>query len=177
MQFQNEQKKLYVRHNSKNMESYCIGKSFEWLRQNRPKIKALLSYADNEAGHTGIIYQSTNWIYQGNSQVSIMANYSISKTSNPYNWVHSRTVTEHFGSHNVESLKKVIGATFWRKKESAKHRYIYILSRGEERKKLLKSLKHKSYPYPKNDTYSEQIEEIFVEPKDIGMNSVNTFYV
>lgn len=163
--------------NSKNMESYCIGKSFEWLRQNRPKIKALLSYADNEAGHTGIIYQSTNWIYQGNSQLSIMANYSISKTSNPYNWVHSRTVTEHFGSHNVESLKKVIGATFWRKKESAKHRYIYILSRGEERKKLLKSLKHKSYPYPKNDTYSEQIEEIFVEPKDIGMNSVNTFYV
>lgn len=159
----------------KNIESYCIGQSFEWLRQNRPQIKALISYADNEAGHVGTIYQSTNWIYQGNS-LSIMPNYSISTTGpdEGFNWVNSRTVTERFGSHNVESLKKVIGKTFWRKRESIKHRYIYVLLKGKERKRLIKSFKHPSFPYPKEDKYTEQIEEVYVEPK--GTTPENNFF-
>lgn len=163
--------------NAKNMESYCIGQSFHWLRHNRPKIKALLSYADNEAGHTGIIYQSTNWIYQGNSQLALMPNYSVSLTNDPYAWIHSRTVSERYGSHNVDHLKKAIGHTFWRKKESSKHRYIYILAKGKERKKILENLKHKSFPYPKEDVHSDEISEVFVNPADYTPNSVEAFFV
>ena len=163
--------------NSKNMESYCIGKSFEWLRQNRPKIKALLSYADNEAGHTGIIYQSTNWLYQGNSQLALMPNYSVSLVPAPYEWIHSRTVSERYGSHNVDHLKKAIGHTFWRKKESSKHRYIYILVKGDEKRKLLKNLKHKTYPYPKDDVHADEISEVFVDSNNVEVNSSEAFFV
>jgi len=163
--------------NAKNMESYCIGQSFHWLRQNRPKIKALLSYADNEAGHTGIIYQSTNWLYQGNSQLALMPNYSVSLTRNPYEWIHSRTVSERYGSHNVDHLKEAIGHTFWRKKESSKHRYIYILLKGKERKKIMENLKHKTYPYPKQDVHSDEISEVFVNPKDFDPNTAEAFFV
>jgi hypothetical protein len=165
--------------NSKNMESYCIGQSFHWLRKNRPKIKALLSYADNEAGHTGIIYQSTNWLYQGNSQLALMPNYSLSLTgpTEGYQWIHSRTVSERCGSHNVDHLKKVIGKTFWLKKESSKHRYIYILIKGKERQKILDNLKHKTYPYPKEDVYKDEISEIATSSHNSNLNSTTSFFV
>jgi hypothetical protein len=165
--------------NAKNMESYCLGQSFHWLRKNRPEIKALLSYADNEAGHTGIIYQSTNWLYQGNSSLALMPNYSLSLTGPDvgYQWIHSRTVSERWGSHNVDHLKKQIGHTFWRKKESSKHRYIYILAKGKEKQKLIDNLKHKTYPYPKHDVHSDEISEVHVDPKDFNPNTEQSFFV
>ena len=166
--------------NCKNVESYVIGQSFQWLRTNYPHIKALLSYADNEAGHTGIIYQSTNWLYQGNSQLGIMPNYSVSLTgpTEGYDWIHSRTVMSRWGSHNVDHLKRVLGKTFWRKVESSKHRYIYILATGKERKKIIKNLKHKTYPYPKSAKFDEKIEECFVDQTiKNGVNNIDAFLV
>jgi hypothetical protein len=164
---------------AKNVESYCIGQSFEWLRRNRPKIKALLSYADNEAGHTGVIYQSTNWLYQGNSTLALMPNFSLSLTGpkEGFQWMHSRSVTAKWESCNIEHLKKVIGHTFYLKKESSKHRYIYILLRGKERKRLIKSLKHPTYPYPKEDKFVEEIAEVFVEKKHLDDIEKASFFV
>lgn len=166
--------------NCKNVESYAIGQSFQWLRTYYPHIKALLSYADNEAGHTGIIYQSTNWLYQGNSQLALMPNYSVSLTgpTEGYDWIHSRTVMSRWGSHNIDHLKKVIGKTFWRKKESSKHRYIYVLAKGKERKKILQNLKHKTYPYPKSAEFEEHIEEVCVDQTvKNGVNNLDAFLV
>lgn len=166
--------------NCKNIESYVIGQAFTWLRNNHPHIKVLLSYADNEAGHCGIIYQSTNWLYQGNSQLALMPNYSVSLTGadTGYKWIHSRTVMSKWGSHNVDHLKKVIGHTFFRKKEANKHRYIYILSTGKDRKKILKNLKHKTYPYPKSTKFDEQIEECLVDQTvKNGVNNIDAFLV
>lgn len=44
----------------KNTESYFIGKTLRWLKQNTD-IKRIVSYADNEFGHGGVIYQATNF--------------------------------------------------------------------------------------------------------------------
>ncbi len=163
--------------NGKNLESYCIGQSFEWLRRNRPEIKALLSYADNEAGHTGVIYQSTNWLYQGNSSLALMPNYSLSLVGPPnYEWMHSRSVTAKYNSCNLDHLKKCIGHTFWLKKEASKHRYIYILPRGKEKKKLMKALKHPTYSYPKEHSFKEEITEIFVEQKECVKAEKSSFF-
>jgi hypothetical protein len=63
----------------------------------------------------------------------------------------------------VEHLKKKIGHTFWRKKESSKHRYFYILTNRIEKKKILSSLKHPCLSYPKNTEFCEEIEEIKVD--------------
>lgn len=163
---------------AKNIESYCIGQSFKWLRENRSNIKALISYADNEAGHTGIIYQSTNWIYQGNSQLKLMPNYSVSLTSSEeggYKWIHSRTVFARYKTTNNEALKKLIGRDFYIKKESTKHRYVYILATKKEKKKIVKTLKHKSYSYPKKDEYIENIVCIAVTEKDVS-TPIDNFY-
>ena len=163
--------RLFIHDNyGKNIESYCIAKSFEWIKKNRPDIKALISYADVEQNHRGGIYQATNWIYQGNSAMSLMPNYSVSLTKDPYKWIHSRTVFENYGSHNIDHLKEAIGHTFYRKKESTKHRFVYFLGNKIDRKKHIKSMKHPSVPYPKDHLYVEQVETYEVEKKDQPIN-------
>lgn len=48
----------------RNTESFFIGKMIKWLKQNTEH-KILVSYADEEYGHTGIIYKATNFKYHG----------------------------------------------------------------------------------------------------------------
>jgi hypothetical protein len=148
-----------------NIESNALAKTFDWIKQNDKNIKVLLSYADNGQGHLGGIYKATNWRYEGySSQMALMPNYGISLTKEPYNWIHSRTVFNNWGSGNLEHLKREIGKQgykeFWRRREPEKHRYIQILAQTKKEKKdMLKRMKQKEYPYPSEVTaYDYPIE-------------------
>ena len=124
-----------------------------------------MSYADSEVGHAGIIYQATGFLYQGDNYVDIalMPNYSVSLVAHPnYEWIHSRSVYSRWKTHSVDKLKERIGRTFWRKRESGKHRYIKFISNKIENKKLTKSLKHKVLPYLKSTSFKEEVQEIVV---------------
>ena len=147
----------------RNIESFCISKSLKLLKKDFPHIKAIISYADGEVGHKGTIYASCNFFYQGCGDIPLMPNYSVSLVGPPYKWIHSRTVSSTYGSHNVEWLKKKIGHTFYRKKESNKHRYFYLLCNKKEKRKIIKSLKHPILPYPKKNSHTDEIEEIKVD--------------
>lgn len=156
-----------------NIESYAMGQSFQWIKENASNIKMLLSYADPEQLHLGGIYQATNWLYQDCRDIQLMPNYSISIQSNPHKWIHSRTVFSKWGSHNLIHLKTQMGkeniAEFWRKKESAKHRYIQVLGQTKsEKRKLAKQLKHKVSPYPKDasEFLSEVVHHETFEPEN-----------
>lgn len=152
----------------KNIESYCIGQCLQYIKRTLPNIKAVISYSDPEQGHVGTIYKATNAIYQGND-IALMPNYSVSLTK-PYEWLHSRTVSARYGTHNVERLKKILGKTFYRKKESSKHRYLWILAPKREKKKIIKTLKHPPLPYPTSAIDDTEIETIAVE------ETATTFY-
>jgi hypothetical protein len=137
-----------------NIESYALGQSFRWLRENDKDIKVLISYADNGQGHLGGIYKATNWRYEGiSSDIALMPNYGISVEPPPYKWIHSRTVFSTWGSNNLEHLKKEVGKSgyteFWRRREPEKHRYIQIIAQNKKEKKdLLKRMKQEEKPYP-----------------------------
>jgi hypothetical protein len=139
-----------------NIESYAMGQSFKWFRENDTAIKALISYADNGQEHLGGIYQATNWIYQGlNTDIALMPNYGISLSNDPYKWIHSRTVFTKWGSGNLEHLRREIGKDgykeFWRREEPPKHRYLQIITADKKEKKaIMKSFKHEIRPYPKD---------------------------
>ena len=136
-----------------NIESYLIGQSFKWLRENAPQIKGLISYSDPKEGHAGTIYQATNWIYQGNS---LRYNDSWSfKFSEDGEWQHGRTIFPYYGTNDPKKIQEQVDKPFWIRKEPRKHRYVYILAKGGERKKLLKTLKHPSQSYPKSDEVNE----------------------
>ena len=147
-----------------NIESYAMGQTFKWLKENDKNIKLLISYADAGQEHLGKIYQATNWIYQGlSTDIALMPNYGISLTKDPYNWIHSRTVYSLWGSSNLDHLKNEIGkeghSEFWRRMEPPKHRYIQLLPQNKKEKKdLIKRLKHEIKPYPKNtDDFNTEI--------------------
>jgi hypothetical protein len=147
----------------KNIESWAISQTFKLLKKEFPKIKIIMSYSDEEQGHKGTIYQATGFYYQGNKSIALMPNYSVSLVGPPnFQWIHSRTVQSTFGSHNTDHLKKKIGKTFWRKKESNKHRYFYILTNKILKEKILTSLKHPLKPYPTGTKFNEEIEQIDV---------------
>ena len=49
-----------------NTESYFIGQTLKWLRRNTD-IEVIISYADLEFEHEGVIYKATNFIHLGKS--------------------------------------------------------------------------------------------------------------
>ena len=48
----------------KNSESYFIGHTLRWLKTNT-EVKTIVSYADPNYGHSGIIYRATNFEHVG----------------------------------------------------------------------------------------------------------------
>jgi hypothetical protein len=146
----------------KNIESYFIGQSFKWLKENDAKVKILISYADPEQNHTGTIYRATNWLYQGCGAGKLMPDFSI-KLLESGEWIHSRTVGSMFGSRNLESLAKKIGHSFWRKEEFPKHRYIYFLCSPREKKQFIKDLKIPILPYNQIRPFTPLVQSVIVK--------------
>jgi hypothetical protein len=146
----------------KNLESFVISKSFEWMKKYDPKVKVLVSYADPEQAHTGGIYRATNWLYQGCGYSKLMPDFSIRINEDDL-WTHSRTVGARWGNKSVENLAKTIGQTFYRKEETAKHRYIYFLCGKKERKRMIKELKIPVFPYNEIKPYTQMIQKVHVK--------------
>ena len=48
----------------KNTESYFIGATLRWLKKNTI-LEKVVSYADSNYNHTGIIYKASNFVYLG----------------------------------------------------------------------------------------------------------------
>jgi hypothetical protein len=56
-----ELSRLVVQVPQRNAASYLLARTFPSL----PQPCALISYADSQWGHCGIVYQATNWLYTG----------------------------------------------------------------------------------------------------------------
>lgn len=147
-----------------NIESWFVGQTFKWLREHAKHIRALISYSDPKVGHLGTVYQSTNWIYQGNK---VRPNDSWSfKWSKDGEWHHSRSSFVKFGTNNPKKIQEMINKPFWIKKEPRKHRYVYILDKSKK-SRILKTLKYPSLPYPKkSELFEEEIHKL--EPIERG---------
>ncbi len=82
----------------KNTESYFIGKTIRWIRDNT-RIKLILSYADKTYGHVGIIYQASNFSLVGETAVGKVILYKGKK-------YHDKTIrTKYKGKLKPFALK------------------------------------------------------------------------
>jgi hypothetical protein len=59
-------------------------------------------------------------------------------------------------------LAKIIGHTFWRKEETAKHRYIYFLCNKKEKKRILNNLRMPIMSYEDIKETIQLIQKIHV---------------
>lgn len=128
----------------KNTESFFIGQTFKWLRKNST-VKVLISYSDPMYGHTGVIYQATNWIYQGNNTM-LVKGYLHVIDGVAY---HPRSAVAKFGTVKMSDLL-LIDPQYKRTELKKKHRYLYILD-PKSKRIILETLKHPIVKYPKNN--------------------------
>ena len=85
----------------KNLESYAISKALDWLKQNMPNIKVVISYADNTMGHHGYCYQASGFTYYGQSRPTI--EYYLDGKR-----MHERNICRIYGC-NLANMKKQLG--------------------------------------------------------------------
>tara|TARA_R110000796_G_scaffold32323_2_gene84804 strand:+ start:3704 stop:4363 length:660 start_codon:yes stop_codon:yes gene_type:complete len=118
----------------KNTESYLIGNTIKLVNK-----EVIVSYAEIQQGHIGIVYQATNWKYTG---------LSAKRT----NWViegidkHCQTIADKYTSKELSDL---YGDKFKKVPRPRKHRYVYFNANKRRKKELINKLKYQIHPYPK----------------------------
>lgn len=120
-----------------NTESWFIARALRGLKQYRPGIWAVLSFADSTEGHNGTIYQATNALFTGTTSRARFWRDPTGRLRHPRQNGHNVTPAE----------AKEMG---WKPEmREAKRRYLFLLPDDRRHKKTLVSLlKQTPMPYP-----------------------------
>lgn len=148
--------------------SKALAISLKLIKKDLPLCKLIISYADKDQNHNGIIYQATNWYYVGQSMVNKKdASYIIDGKR-----IHGKTISDKCKRYglikNTENAKKVYKA-----KEvieyvtKGKIKYIYPLD-----KTLIPLCKSLSKPYPKKCAESVMVAQLTSSQKE-GFDSTS----
>jgi hypothetical protein len=121
-----------------NTTSYFVSKCLKSLPDNT----IVVSFADTEQGHIGVIYQATNFIYTGLSDAHKEWRIIGRNT-------HSKNVCK---AYTLDERKEKNGTVFEQVDRPQKHRYIYFVGNKTFKKKMLSKLKYSIEPYPKGET-------------------------
>ena len=116
----------------KNTESYFIGKTFKWLKQNTD-VEVIVSFADQHYGHSGTIYKASNFESLGMTAKSRV----LMVDGKEY---HSRSLNQPIKPYSVEIRRRYDAGDeniFWNKRKP-KHIYVYYLNKKTKRQ--IKSL-------------------------------------
>lgn len=79
----------------RNSESRVLGIILRELRRNQSAVKALVSYSDPGAGHTGMIYRAAGFLYLGLSVAMPLYRFPDRSVH------HSRSLGHSFGTHSL----------------------------------------------------------------------------
>ena len=136
-----ELNRLCLRNNIKNEASTLVGRSLRAL----PKSKIIVSFADIDQGHSGYVYQATNFIYCGLS--AKRTDWKVKGREN----LHGQTIADEFRGvkNRAQAMRDKYGDDFYLAPRSRKHRYIFIVGSKSYKKKVIKDLKYLILPYPK----------------------------
>ena len=134
-----ELNRLVLKNNVKNEASFFIGKTLKLL----PRPSIIVSFADTEQNHEGIIYRATNFMYTGLS--AKRTDWKIKGKEH----LHGISIADEFrGVQNrAEAIREKYGDSFFLKERSRKHRYIKIIGSKVQIKNLMKQLRYKKYEH------------------------------
>lgn len=140
-----ELSRVVVQTETKNAASFLVANSLKMLESPC----GVVSYADMEQNHCGIIYQATNWIYTG-ATVSHDKLYIVDGVR-----LHPMTLRD----------KGITDPTRWAKenniemvKPRQKHRYFFLCGTPKQKKRMLKKLKYEiiaKYPKCEQSRYDD----------------------
>ena len=107
----------------KNTESYFIGATLRWLKKNT-RIKVVVSYADAQHGHSGIIYQASNFVAEGFRKGARVIKFNGKTYHDKAIRTKYRGELKPFAKRLVEALKD--GSAVY-EETAGKHCYVYRL--------------------------------------------------
>lgn len=115
----------------RNTESWFISRALKLLKEDKPRIKAVISFSDSTQGHQGTIYRASGFYYIGHTG---KATFYLDETGR----------LRHPRQNGVNITKEMAKEKGWTPvKRFAKNRYLYILAESKvERKKLIKMCKY-----------------------------------
>ena len=131
--------------------SKVVAVALRFLKKKCPLLRIVISYADPEQDHRGVIYQAGNWVYTGPTGPCV--HFVNSKTGKR---IHSKTLKTGRRGYATQLLASgaVTQIKLW------KHKYLYPLDKAM--KEQIEPLRQ---PYPKRagsetgDTSDDQSEE------------------
>jgi hypothetical protein len=112
--------------------------AMQFLKQNSPNLRLIVSFADPQYGHHGGIYQAGNWLYAGDTQKG-------KEFWKDGKRLHSRQVSEKGWNIQQGAVRKTVKPSQCKiVATTGKHRYLMPLD-AEMKEKVLPLAK----PYPK----------------------------
>lgn len=130
----------------KNTESKLISESIKLLPK---EIRLILSFADEEQGHFGYIYQATNFYYCGKTTTGKRLLLSDGTTQ------HSRLLGIYKMRHpelKDKTNKEIMDIYGWKYiANSSKFRYVMLRGNKKIKKEMFKFIKNKIESYPKKN--------------------------
>lgn len=128
-----------------NTESWFIRRSLNGIKEYRPNIRAVLSFADATEGHLGTIYQASNALYCGTSGKATFYRDQDGRLRHPRQ-----------NGRNI-SLAEARSRGWVPEKREGKHRYLFLVGSGPQKRRYARDLLLQQFPYPKDGAW---------EPKD-----------
>jgi hypothetical protein len=121
--------------------SECVAAALKRLHHDAPQVKIVVSYADCDQRHAGIIYQATNWIYLGNDNAGQRGAFIIHGKK-----MHPKSVHAKGWKQSISWLKEHVDPDVVEFRTEGKHKYIFVFD-----KRMRKQYVQKALPYPKNN--------------------------
>ena len=124
-----------------NATSECVAAALHRLHADAPQIKMVVSFADEDQNHTGIIYQATNWIYLGRHGQGDRAAFIINGKK-----THPRTIGSAGGVQSLKWVRENLDPNATEFHTKGKEKYIFVFN-----KRLRKKWLQQAKPYPKKE--------------------------
>jgi len=123
--------------------SKALSISLKLVKKNNPLLKLIVSYADIDQEHTGVIYQATNWYYLGET-AQLQSAFIINGKKTHNKTIHSKGLVQ-----SLESVRKHLDPNATKFYSKGKRKYIYPLD-----KTMIHLCKSLSKPYPKKEIHA-----------------------
>jgi hypothetical protein len=135
-----ELNRLVLDHNIKNDASMLVSGSLRLIGGDH----IVISFADTEQGHRGIVYQASNFSYHGLS--AKRTDWKVRGMEH----LHGITIADQFRgvANRAQAMRDKYGDDFYLAPRPRKHRYIKIVGSKGFKVKAAKAIKYERMPYP-----------------------------
>lgn len=121
--------------------STAVSMCLKALKKEAPWVDLIVSYADLDQGHAGILYQATNWIYTGVKNVGSRGAFIIHGKK-----MHPKTVYSNGWKQSLLWLREHVDPNAEEFITKGKHKYIYPMN-----KPMRKRVEILADEYPKKE--------------------------